>query len=126
MQELWRWSNLGLAFVVELVALGIFAFWGWRFGSSTPVRLLLAVGLPVLPAVIWGLFAAPTANHGGPVVAAIVKIAVFGLAGLALWNLDHRVLGMLFVLVVAANLLIIRAGGLEPETPAASSSRLEV
>jgi Protein of unknown function (DUF2568) len=124
MQELWRWSNLGLAFVLELVALGIFAFWGWRIGSSAPVRLLLAVGLPLLTAVIWGLFAAPTANYGSPAVAAIVKVVVFGLAGLALWNLDHRVLGMLFVLVVAANLLIIRAGGFEPETSAASFSRL--
>jgi len=124
MQEIWRWSNLGLAFVVELVALGIFAFWGWRTGGSTPVRLLLAIGLPLLTAIIWGLLAAPTANLGSPAVTVVVKIAVFGLAGLALWNLDHRVLGMVFVLVVAANLLIIRAGGSSPDTPAASSSQL--
>jgi hypothetical protein len=110
--------------VLELVALGIFAIWGWRIGGSTPVRLLLAIGLPLLTAVIWGLFAAPTANHGSPAVAVIVKVAVFGLAGLALWSLDHRVVGMVFVLVVVANLQIIRAGGLEPETPAASSSQL--
>jgi hypothetical protein len=66
MPEIWRWSNLGLAFVVELVALGIFAFWRWRTGGSTPVRLLLAVGLPLLTAIIWGFFAAPTADHGSP------------------------------------------------------------
>jgi hypothetical protein len=64
MQEIWRWSNLGLAFVVELAGLGIFALWGWRTGGSTPTRLLLAIGLPLVAAVLWGLFAAPTANYG--------------------------------------------------------------
>jgi hypothetical protein len=108
--EIWRWSNLGLAFAVELAGLGIFAWWGWRTGGSTPVKLLLAIGLPVLAAVVWGFFAAPTADYRGPVVTTIVKLVFFGLAGLALWSLDHWFLGTVFVLVVAANLLIIRAG----------------
>ena len=125
MHEIWRWSHLGLAFVVELAGLGIFALWGWRTGGNTPTRLLLAVGVPLIAAVLWGLFAAPTANYGSPVLTAVVKIAFFGLAGLALWSLDHRVLGVAFVLVVAANLLIIRVGGLSPDDgPAANSSQL--
>lgn len=110
MEEIWRIGNLGLAFLVELAGLGIFAWWGWRTGGSTPVKLLLAIALPVLAAVVWGLFAAPTADYGSPVVTAIVKVVFFGLAGLALWSLDHRVLGVVFVLVVAANLLVIRLG----------------
>jgi hypothetical protein len=119
MHEIWRWSNLGLAFAVELAGLGIFAWWGWQAGHTTVVRILLAIGLPVIAAVLWGLFAAPTANHGGPLVTAIMKVAFFGLAGLALWSLDHRILGVVFVVVVAANLLIIRTGNLNPDTPAA-------
>lgn len=117
MHEVWRWSNLLLAFGVELAGLGIFALWGWRAGDSTLIRILLAVGLPVFAAVVWGLFAAPTANYSSPVVTAVVKIAFFGLAGLALWSLDHRVLGVLFVLVVAANLLIIRVSDLNADNP---------
>ena len=112
MTEIWRWSNLGLAFVVELAALGIFAWWGWRTGNNTPIRLLLAVGLPLITAVVWGLFAAPTASYSGPVITAMVKVAVFGLAGLALWSLDHRILAVAFVVVVASNLLVIRVGDL--------------
>jgi hypothetical protein len=122
MQEIWRWSNLGLAFVVELAGLGIFALWGWRTGGSTPTRLLLAIGLPLVAAVLWGLFAAPTANYGSLVLTAVVKIAFFGLAGLALWSLDHRILGMTFVVVVAANLLIIHTGNLSADWPAASQN----
>jgi hypothetical protein len=112
MHEIWRLGNFGLAFAVELAGLGIFAWWGWRTGGSTPVRLLLAIGLPVLAMVVWGLFAAPTADYGSPVVTAVVKVAFFGLAGLALWSLDHWTLGVIFVLVVAANLLAIRLGHL--------------
>jgi hypothetical protein len=44
------------------------------------------------------------------VLTAVVKIAFFGLAGLVLWSLEHRILGIAFVVVVAANLLIIHTG----------------
>ncbi len=112
MYEIWRWINLGLAFVLELVGLAVFAWWGWNAGSNTALRLVLALGLPVFAAVLWGLFAAPTANYGSPVVTAVVKVAFFGLASLALWDLDHHVLAGAFVLVVAANFVIIRVGDL--------------
>jgi hypothetical protein len=110
MYEIWRWSNLGLAFLMELVGLAVFAWWGWNASSGIALRLVLAIGLPVIAAVLWGLFAAPTANYGNPVITTVVKVAFFGLAGLALWTLDHQVLATVFVLVVAANLVIIRAG----------------
>ncbi|TWD80493.1 uncharacterized protein DUF2568 [Kribbella amoyensis] len=115
MYELWRWSNLGLAFLLELAGLSIFAFWGWRVVDGLPAKLLLAVGLPLVAAVIWGFFAAPTATHGNPVLTAVVKVAFFGLAGLALWSVDHRVLGVAFVAVVAINLAIIHTGQLAPD-----------
>ncbi|MEV6416349.1 YrdB family protein [Kribbella sp. NPDC051718] len=112
MYEIWRWSNLGLAFLVELAGLAIFAWWGWNASSSTALRLGLTIGLPVFAAVLWGLFAAPTADYGSPVITTIVKVAFFGLAGLALWTLDHHFLAAVFVLVVVANLVIIHAGHL--------------
>jgi hypothetical protein len=126
MDGIWRWGNLAVAFGVEIAGLGIFAWWGWRTGDSLVLRLLLAIGLPLIAAVVWGLFAAPTANYGSPAVTAIVKVAFFGLAGLALWSLDHRVVAATFVLIVAVNLIIIRAGNLNPDTPAATSTSTTV
>ena len=120
MVELGKWSMLGLAFLVELIALAVFALWGWHTGQSTAVRLLLVIGLPVVAAGLWGLIAAPKAPRGGPWASAVVKVAFFGLAGLALWSLDHRPLAVAFVLVVAANLLIIRIGDLDSELPASA------
>ena len=119
MHEIWRWGNLGLAFGVELAGLGIFAWWGWRTGDSLLLRLV-----PVIAAIGWGLFAAPTADYGSPMVTTIVKIAFFGLAGLALWSLDHRILAAAFVLTVAANLIIIQAGNLSPDRPAAATKTI--
>ncbi|WP_433012619.1 YrdB family protein [Kribbella sp. CA-294648] len=113
MSEIWRWSNLLVAFAMELAGYAAFAWWGWEAGSSTALRLVLAVGLPLIAAVVWRLFAAhANAKYGNPVVKAIVKVAFFGLAGLAVWTLGHPVLAVVFVLVVAANLLIIRTGDL--------------
>lgn len=112
MHEVWRWSNLGVAFGVELVGLAVFAWWGWQASGNTALRLVLAIGLPTVAAVLWGLFAAPTASYGSPVVTAVVKIAFFGLAALALWTHDHHILATVFILVVAANFIIIRAGHL--------------
>jgi uncharacterized protein DUF2568 len=114
LSRLWAGGNLLTAFLAELVALGIFAWWGWEAGGTTPVRLLLAVALPAVTAVLWGLFAAPTAKRGTPVVRAIVKVLVFGLAGAALWGLGYPVAAVVFVVIVAANLLIIHVQKLNP------------
>jgi hypothetical protein len=113
---MWRWGNLLAAFLAELVALGIFAWWGWEIDGTTPVRLLLAIGLPAITAVVWGLFAAPTAKRGTPVVRTVVKVLVFGLAGAALWSLGHPVSAVVFVVLVAANLLIIHVQKLSPDS----------
>ncbi|TCC11665.1 YrdB family protein [Kribbella soli] len=111
---MWKWGNLLLAFLAELVALGIFAWWGWRTGGTTLVRWLLAVALPLATAIVWGLFAAPTAAHTTPVLRWTVKVLVFGLAGAALWSLRHPLLGVGFVVLVAANLAIIQTQNLQP------------
>jgi uncharacterized protein DUF2568 len=112
MYEIWRWGNLGLAFLVELLGLAVFAWWGWNASGGTVLRLVLAIGLPVIAAVVWGLLAAPTASHTNPVVRAVVKVVFFGLAGLALWTHDHYVLAVVFVVVVAAKLAVIRVSHL--------------
>ncbi|NIK55572.1 DUF2568 domain-containing protein [Kribbella shirazensis] len=111
---MWKAANLLLAFLVEVLALGVFARWGWDTGGTSATRWLLAVGLPVLGAVVWGLFAAPKASHRTPVRGWTVKVLVFGLAGAALWSLGHPLTGLVFVLVVAANLAIIQTQKLQP------------
>ena len=81
------WVNATVAFGLELVALAVLGWGGWRLGGSTGVRVLLAVGLPVAAAVLWGRFAAPRAPHPSVTGRLAVQALVFGsAAGLLGWG----------------------------------------
>jgi hypothetical protein len=85
--------NLGLRFVLEVAALAAFAWWGWAWGD--PWRWPLAIGLPVLAAIIWGLFRTPgdgSANQKAPVpVHGIIRAELAGVI-LTLTVILHYVL----------------------------------
>lgn len=51
-------ANLALRFLLELAALASLGLWGWRTGVGLS-SWVLAVGLPVVAAVLWGTFAVP-------------------------------------------------------------------
>ncbi|MGW2280557.1 YrdB family protein [Streptomyces sp. NPDC001770] len=72
-----RAVNELLAFYVEVVAIGEFARWGWNTSENTVPRVVLAVGLPVVAAVVWGMFASPKARFTLPVAGVVgVKVLV--------------------------------------------------
>lgn len=110
--EIWKWTNLTLAFVLELTALGALALWGWKIADATPVKLLAAVGMPLVAAVAWGLYAAPNATSDHPLLAVATKIAVFGGAAIGLWVVNYRGFAIVFVAVLIGNLLAIKLGHL--------------
>lgn len=48
--------NLALAFLLELVMLVVFGYWGFHTGSSTVVQWILGLGVPAIAIVIWSIF----------------------------------------------------------------------
>jgi uncharacterized protein DUF2568 len=104
-----RGINLALAFLLELVALAALAYWGYCTGNSTFTSLLLGIGIPLVAALLWGLFAAPRARYSNPLFKIAVKALVFGSAFLALIAKDQTVLVILFGVLVVGNLLMLRA-----------------
>jgi hypothetical protein len=102
MAQIWNWTWLTVAFLSELAALAALAVWGWSVPGTTALRVLLAVGAPLAAAVLWGIFAAPNAPVGNAVLAAVVKVAVFGAGSLALLATGHPKLA---VALAAAALL---------------------
>src|SRR5690242_20555912 len=53
---------LGLVvFLLELLLLAVLAIAGARLGNDTVTSILLAVGLPLAAALVWGLLLAPRA-----------------------------------------------------------------
>ena len=78
------WTVLALVFLDELLVMVAAGVWGASAGG-----LVLAVVMPVLVVLVWFLFASPKARFGGPVVRPVVKVLVFGLASLGLWDAGH-------------------------------------
>jgi hypothetical protein len=46
-------------FVIELIMIGAFAYFGFQKGNSTIIKFLLAIILPVFVVFLWAYFAAP-------------------------------------------------------------------
>jgi hypothetical protein len=81
------WAVLALVFVDEVAAMAAFGVWGWQVGTP---RWLLVVLLPLVAMTAWWLFASPKARYGSGGRREVVKVLVFGLASLALWDAGHR------------------------------------
>lgn len=79
------WSVLALVFVDELLAVAAFGLWGW----DQDARWLWVWLLPLVAMAAWFLVASPKARYGGPLRRPVVKVLVFGLASLALWDAGH-------------------------------------
>ena len=121
MMQVWHWFWAAVAFASELAALAALGYGGWSLPASTAVRVLAAVGLPLVAAGLWGLFAAPNAVVHVTALAALVKVLVFGSAALALALTGHPRLAV--VLAVAGALGAVLSG--PPSalvSPAATSS----
>jgi hypothetical protein len=81
------WAVLTLVFLDELAAMAAFGVWGWQVGTP---RVLLVVLLPLAAMTAWWLFASPRARFGSGGRREAVKVLVFGLASLALWDAGHH------------------------------------
>ena len=114
MAQTWNWTWLTVAFLSELAALAALALWGWSASASTGPRLLLAVGAPLVAAMLWGLFAAPRAPVQVPALAILVKVAVFGSGVLALVAAGHVRLAV----ALAAAALLSSVLSVPPVAPA--------
>jgi hypothetical protein len=79
------WIVLALVFLDELFAVTCAGVWGWH----APGRAILVWLLPIVVMTIWFFFASPKARYGGPVRRPIVKVVVFVLASLALWDAGY-------------------------------------
>jgi hypothetical protein len=96
-------ANAALRFALELGALAAMGFWGFEQARGS-FRYALMVGLPVMAATAWGVFAVPhdPSRGGTPVVAVpgLVRLAFelawFGFSSWAIADLGESSLGLGF------------------------------
>jgi hypothetical protein len=99
--------NLAFRFLLELAALVAIGYWGWVQHEGV-WRFVLAIGLPLLAAALWGIFRvpddasssgrAPVAVPGG--VRLLLELAFFAFAAWALFDAGQSVLAWILGLAV--------------------------
>jgi hypothetical protein len=100
--------NLAIRFLLELSALVSMGVWGWR-QSEGWFRFLLALGIPIIAAVVWGTFAVPNdPSRSGAAPVAVpgflrlaVELAFFTFATWALYDLGFTKLSWALGVIVA-------------------------
>jgi hypothetical protein len=81
--------NLLLVFILELAALVAMAYWGWTMHEGL-LRVVLAIGVPLLAAAMWGVFRVQNDPKEAPVevpgwVRLLLEAVFFGSAVVMLY-----------------------------------------
>jgi hypothetical protein len=92
--------NLAFRFLLELSALLAMGLWGWRQGEGA-LRFLLALGIPLVAATLWAVFAVPgdrsrSGNAPLPVPGVVrltIELLFFAFATYALYDAEGASLG---------------------------------
>ncbi|MFD9502116.1 YrdB family protein [Streptomyces sp. NPDC060035] len=100
----WFAANEVLAFVLELVAIGCLARWGFTVVDGWVASVLLGLGTPAAAVALWGLFAAPHARIRLPLAGVLaVKTVVLGGAAAAVYGTGHPVAAAVLAVVLVLN-----------------------
>jgi hypothetical protein len=105
--------NLTLRFLLELAALAALSIWGWHQGGGI-VKYFLAIGMPLVAAFMWGIFAVPddpSRSEKAPVVVPgyfrlLIELFIFGVAIWALFNLGKIKISLIFGILVLIHYLV--------------------
>jgi len=105
--------NLTIRFILELTAFIAIGIWGWKLADGW-VRYVLALGIPIIFAIIWGTFAVPNdpsrSGTAPVVVPGIVRLAIeLAIFALAIWiihDLRYTRLSWIFGIIVAIHYII--------------------
>ena len=105
--------NLAIRFLLEVSALLSMGIWGWRH-SEGPFRFVLALGIPLILAAVWGTFAVPndpSRSGAAPIVVLgiirlVIELSVFALATWALYDLGYTRISWILGLIVALHYIV--------------------
>jgi len=105
--------NLAVRFILEMSGLIILGVWGWDKGDGSS-KFILALGVPLVAAIIWGVFAVsddPGRSGNAPIIVSgvvrlIIELTFFVLVIWALFVMNHSMLGWLFGVLVVVHHLV--------------------
>lgn len=103
--------NYTIHFFLELAGLYALGLWGWTVTDNGVLRFVLAIGLPVLAAAVWGVFGTEGDSRGAPVVKVpgwvrlVIEFGYFVLATLAFLAAGAAIAGLIFGIVALVQML---------------------
>lgn len=105
--------NLGTRFILELCALASVGIWGWNQTDGW-LKFILAFGLPIILATIWGIFNVPNdpsrSGRAPIVVTGIIRLAIemgfFTIATLSLYDAAFTKISLVFGILVILHYIV--------------------
>lgn len=99
--------NLGLAFFLELAMFAAFSYAGFHTSGSALPHWLLGVGVPAVIIIFWGKYMAPNAEgRFSDLIRLSTALALFELAALALYTVDHPKAALCLAIASALNIAL--------------------
>ena len=100
--------NLALSFLLELCMLAAFAYWGFTAGDGTLAKIMLGVGVPLLVAMVWGVWLAPKSTRKlGEPYNFIVKVVLIAISIIMLYVAGQPALAGIFAIVLIINRILL-------------------
>ncbi len=105
--------NLALRFILEIIALVVFGYWGSSLSEGF-LRIILTISFPLIAAALWGTFAVlndPSRSGKAPFpvsgfIRLILEIAFFALATIALFLIGSQTYAQIFGAVAIFHYLL--------------------
>ena len=105
--------NLAIRFILELCALASVGIWGWNQTDGW-LKFILAFGLPIILAAIWGIFNVPNdpsrSGRAPIVVPGIIRLAIelgfFTIATLSLYDAAFTEMSLVFGILVILHYIV--------------------
>lgn len=99
---------IAIFFLLELATLGAWMYWGLHLDKNLFSKIVLGIGIPLLIAMIWGMFIAPKASI--PVLVPLrifLQVIIFGSAVAALYLADQGRLALIFAVVALVEMILM-------------------
>ena len=106
--EISKTLNLAVRFLLELCLLAAVGYWGFKTNQGWIMKIILGIGLPILIAVLWGLFVAPRALYplsGIPYL--ILELMLLGSGAVALFASGQANLGWIYTAILVINKVLL-------------------
>jgi hypothetical protein len=108
MMDILKGLNVLVRFLLEICMLAAVGYWGFKTGSGWALKLAVGMGLPILIAVIWGLFVAPKAMYplrGAAHLA--LSFILLGSGAIALFAGRRADLGWVYSIILVVNQVLM-------------------